>query len=109
MNNRQREKINVHKIINSDFAENKDFAKIIRVRHILPDLELGDEVEIDFSDISGATQSFIHALLAEPIRNFRQRAFDGIYFSGANENIQQLIRVVYRYMQESLDSESVDK
>jgi len=94
--------IKMGKIVN-DFAENKDIAKKIRVEIIMPGLSKGDEVVLDFYGVSGATQSFIHALISDPIRKLKDVAFDNLMYQNANNDIREIISMVYRYMQESLD------
>lgn len=86
-----------------DFAENKDIAKRIRIDKIAPALEKGHQVIFNFTGVTGVTQSFIHALISKPIRDFRSIAFNNLVYKNANENIQEIISIVYRYMQESLD------
>lgn len=86
-----------------NFAENKDVAKEIRIKTILPALTSEKEVVIDFAGVDGATQSFIHALISEPIRKFGDVAYSNLIYSNANSNIRGIVTVVYRYMQESLD------
>ncbi|OGV97080.1 hypothetical protein A2W24_00020 [Microgenomates group bacterium RBG_16_45_19] len=87
----------------NDFAENKDVAKKIRIEKIMPALTEGHEVVLDFGGISGATQSFIHALISDPIRKLKNVALDRLVFKNANDDIREIISIVYRYMQESLD------
>ncbi len=89
--------------ITGDFAENKDIAKKLRIEKIMPALSKGDEVIIDFDGISGATQSFIHALISDPIRELRNVTFDHLVYKNANDDIREIISIVYRYMQESLE------
>lgn len=84
------------------FAENKEVAKKLRIDIILPSLLLNKDVIFDFSGVTGATQSFIHALISEPIRKFRDTAYENLYYDNANDNIREIISIVYRYMQESL-------
>jgi len=91
------------KEIIKDFAENKDIAKKIRIEEIMPSLSKGDKVVLDFDGISGATQSFIHALLSDPIRELKEVAFDNLFYKNANNDIREIISIVYRYMQESLN------
>lgn len=86
-----------------EFAENKDIAKAWRDEIILPELANNKEVEIDFSNVTGATQSFIHALVAEAIRRYGGKAINNLIYSHANGIIKQVITTVYHYMQESLD------
>ena len=94
--------IKMQKII-GDFAENKDIAKKLRIEQIMPALSKGNDVVLDFNGISGATQSFIHALISDPIRELRDVAFDHLVYKNANDSIREIVAIVYRYMQESLD------
>lgn len=87
-----------------DFAENKDIAKEIRANYIMPTLTDGNRVELDFSGVSGATQSFIHALISEPIRQFRDLALEKIEYKDCSDVVKEVIKTVYEYMQESLGS-----
>ena len=50
------------------FAENKDIAREIRVKQIIPALRDGKEITLDFSGVESATHSFIHALISDLIR-----------------------------------------
>ncbi len=84
------------------FAENKDIAKKMRLEDIMPALSKGDEVVLDFEGVQGATQSFIHALVSDPIRELGGSAFNNLAYKNANSEIQEIISIVYRYLQESL-------
>lgn len=85
-----------------EFAENKDIAKKLRIEEVMPALSKGDEIIFDFEGVQGATQSFIHALVSDPIRELRDVAFDNLAYKNANDEIREIISIVYRYMQESL-------
>jgi hypothetical protein len=87
-----------------DFAENKETAKKLRIEVIMPALSKGGSVVMNFDGVNGATQSFIHALISDPIRQFRDVAYDNLYYKNTNVDIQKIISIVYRYMQESLDT-----
>lgn len=100
--------IKMHQAVGS-FAENKDIAKRIRIEKIMPALSKGEEVVMDFAGVSGATQSFIHALISDPIREFRDVAYANLVFKNANDDVRVIISVVYRYMQESLSGEENDQ
>lgn len=86
-----------------DFAENKDIAKKLRIEKIMPALSKGDEIILDFDGVTGATQSFIHALISDPIRELKDVAFNNLAYKNTNADIREIISIVYRYMQESLD------
>ena len=83
------------------FAENKDIARSIRLEKIIPALEKGKEVILDFENIDSATQSFVHALISDVIRKFGNEALDKISFKSCNETIKKIINIVINYMQES--------
>ncbi len=85
-----------------DFGENKDTAKLIRIEKIMPALARGQTIQLDFTGMTGTTQSFIHALIAEPIREFPDTFFDLVVFKACNDLIKTVIGIVSEYMQESL-------
>jgi SepF-like predicted cell division protein (DUF552 family) len=82
------------------FAANKDIAKEIRLEEIIPALEKGNEVILDFENINSATQSFIHALISDLMRQYGNDVLDKISFKSCNETIQKIITIVTDYMQE---------
>ena len=86
-----------------DFAENKDIAKELRVNKIIPNLSINRCVVLDFSGVSGTTQSFIHALISEPIRQFKDDALDRIQYKNCSDMVKEVIKTVCEYMQESLE------
>lgn len=85
------------------FAENKDVAKRLRLETLMPELAKGNKIVLDFEGVSGATQSFVHALVSDPIRKFGDVAFENLLYKHANDDIREIISIVYRYMQESID------
>ncbi|MFT4304653.1 MAG: STAS-like domain-containing protein [Candidatus Woesearchaeota archaeon] len=89
------------KIINltGSFAENKDIAREIRLKKIIPNLN--KKVILNFEKIDGTTQSFIHALISDLIRKHGSEVLDKILFKNCNENIKKIISIVVEYMQET--------
>jgi uncharacterized protein DUF4325 len=84
------------------FAENKDVARDLRQKQILPILKKKDErIILDFSNVTGATQSFIHALISEAIRTYGDEVFDRIQFKNCSPTVQEVINIVADYMRES--------
>jgi hypothetical protein len=81
------------------FAENKDLARELRRDTILPALHDGKKVVLDFSGVESTTQSFIHALISELIREFGIDVLDSMVFKGCNETVQKIISIVTEYMQ----------
>lgn len=84
------------------FAENKDIARDIRVKEIIPALENNKTVVLDFSRIDAATQSFMHALISDLIRKFGDDVLEKISFKSCNENVRKIIMIVIEYMQEGM-------
>ena len=82
------------------FAENKDIARDLLIKTLVPALEKGEEIVIDFGGVEGATQSFIHALISDLIRNYGSEALDKILFENCSPTIQKIITIVTDYMQE---------
>ena len=82
------------------FAENKDKAKEIRLNEILPSLDRGEEVILNFDKVNSATQSFIHALVSDLIRKKGLNVLNRIYFKNCNTTIQKIIGIVIEYMQD---------
>ena len=83
------------------FAENKDAARDIRRSKINPALKNNEEIVLDFEGVESATQSFIHALISEVIREYGVDVLDRITFKNCSETIQKIIAIVVDYMQES--------
>ena len=82
------------------FAENKDLARDIRIKKIIPALETEQEVALNFKGIDSATQSFIHALISDLIRSYGTEVLDKIYFKNCSETVRKIINIVVDYMQE---------
>ena len=101
-------KENVIKIFDyaGSFAENKDTARKIRVDIIFPMLERGNNVILDFSGVNSATQSFMHALISEPIRKKGIDILDRIFFKNCSEVVKKIVIIVTGYMQH--EEESID-
>lgn len=83
------------------FAENKDKAKKIRVETIIPALERGDDVVLDFTGVEAATQSFIHALISDLFRKYGTEVLDRVIFKHCNETLKKIVGIVSDYMQEA--------
>ena len=83
------------------FAENKDIAREIRNKQIVPALENNEEVVLDFKSVNSATQSFIHALISELIRKYGIEILDDVSFKNCSEVVKKMITIVVDYMQEA--------
>jgi len=87
--------------IAGSFAENKDLARETRLTKIIPALEKNEEVILNFEEIEGATQSFIHALISDIIRKYGSEVLEKISFKNCNDAVKKIINIVVDYMQES--------
>lgn len=81
------------------FAENKDIARDIRIQQIIPILEKGQDLTLDFEKVDSITQSFAHALISDLIRNYGIDVLDRIGFANCNETVRKIIEIVVAYLQ----------
>lgn len=89
------------------FAGDKDAAAQLRNTAIVPAVASGAEVTLDFDGVELATQSFMHALLAQTVRD-NPESLDHMAFANCNSDIQSLIEIVIDYAQEDFDIEGDD-
>lgn len=82
-----------------NFAENKDKAREIRIKEIIPILEKGQDLILDFEKVDEVTQSFAHALISDLIRNYGVDVLDRISFANCNKTVSKIIEIVVDYMQ----------
>ncbi len=88
-----------------EFAENKDVARDIRLREIIPAMEKNEEVILDFERVGAATQSFVHALISDILRKYGRESLDRVAFKSCNNTVKQVINIVVDYMQEGMDDD----
>ncbi len=88
------------------FAENKDTARDIRLRDIIPALENREDVVLDFERVDAATQSFIHALISDVLRKYGSEVLERMAFKSCNDTIKQIINIVVDYMQDGLGTDT---
>lgn len=88
------------------FAEDKDQAKLIRLEILLPALEEGKDILIDFRHVKYATQSFIHALLGEVLYKYGEGVLDRIEFKNCTAQLQSVIELVVDYSLGGFPTES---
>lgn len=86
----------------NDFAENKDIARELRLKQIQPALDNNESVELDFLNVSSATQSFIHALISESLRLYGVDILDSLLFKNCNSRVQTIIEIVVEYVQDGI-------
>jgi len=78
-------------------AEDKDYAREIRLREILPALSRDEDVVLDFAAISFATQSFIHALLGEALKRHGEHALELLEFKNCSKQLRDIVEIVVDY------------
>lgn len=83
----------------SEFAEDKDVAARIRDTELRPALESGQKTRLDFSEVTGATQSFVHALISGLIRREGGDVLDLLEFARCNEAVKHIVQIVCEYSQ----------
>lgn len=84
------------------FAENKDIAARLRKERILPAILKDQTVRLDFGGVTLTTQSFVHALISEVLRQKGEPALDLLEFEGCNESIRGIIETVVQYVLETV-------
>ena len=87
------------------FAEDKDVAKEIRTKEIIPVLKKNRKVTLNFAGVETATQSFIHALISDLLRIYGTDVLDKIEFESCNEVVKKMINIVAEYMQASIGTD----
>jgi hypothetical protein len=92
-----------------DFAEDKDAAAVLRERDIRPALAAGQRVVFDFTGVRVATQSFVHALVSDILRNQGESVLDRITFKGCTKAVKGIIETVVQYSLESVEQEIPEK
>lgn len=89
--------IRLYPLPGTQIAEDKEQARELRMTRLLPALASGEQVELDFEQVSAATQSYIHALLSEAIRRYGDVIFEQITFRNCSSDIQAVVRTVFEY------------
>jgi hypothetical protein len=83
--------------ISGGFQEDKDLAREIRNGRILPALQEGHSIVIDFSDVRYTTQSFVHALIGAALKQYGEDVLDRMEFRHCSPQLQNLISLVVDY------------
>lgn len=79
------------------FAEDKDYARDVRTKKILPALARDGQVVLDFDRVRYATQSFIHALIGEALKRHGEGVLERIEFANCSPQIRSVIELVVEY------------
>lgn len=79
------------------FAEDKDLAKHTRTLELLPALQNQGEVVLDFRAVKYATQSFVHALIGEPLKIYGEEVLKRMEFKNCSSQLRNIIELVVDY------------
>jgi hypothetical protein len=79
------------------FAEDKEEARRIRLKQIMPALERSEKVVLDFRKVSYATQSYIHALIGEALQKHGEGALQLLEFKNCSAALKSVIELVVDY------------
>jgi hypothetical protein len=79
------------------FAEDKNEARKLRLRELLPALERRERVVLDFGKVNYVTQSYIHALIGEALQRFGDSTLDKIEFKNCSIAVRSVIELVVDY------------
>ncbi len=79
------------------FAEDKDSAKELRKEVIMPSLLANKTVILNFCGVTSSTQSFIHALIAEPLQKMGEGVLRRLEFRSCAPQVKNLVELVVDY------------
>lgn len=97
-------KIIIEPVPGTGLAESKDDARRLREAEILPALAVNRPIELDFTKVEFATQSFIHALISDAIRRYGEEIFDKVTFSNCTDEVRQIVLTVFEYTMDASDA-----
>jgi len=97
-------KIIIEPVPGTGLAESKDEARRLRQTVILPALAAQQPLELDFHKVEFATQSFIHALISDAIRQHGDEIFDRITFAHCSDEVRQIVLTVFEYTMDATDA-----
>jgi hypothetical protein len=86
-----------------DFAENKDIAAGIRRETIEPELAKGKQVVLNFAGVDLTTQSFIHALISNALRQRGEIALELMEFKKCSKLVRGIVETVVQYSLETVE------
>ncbi|MBI4422092.1 MAG: STAS-like domain-containing protein [Elusimicrobia bacterium] len=70
------------------------------MKEVLPALESGEDVILNFERVDAVTQSFIHALISDLLRKHGSDVLDHVEFQSCNDTVKKINTIVVDYMQE---------
>jgi hypothetical protein len=77
------------------YAEDKEAAIKYRDRQLIPALDRGSGIMIDFQDVVSSPHSFLSALLASPVQMLEMTAYKRIKIINASAEIRETIDFIF--------------
>ena len=77
------------------WAEDKDAAISFRDRRLIPAIQEGKKIELDFRGVETVPHSFLNALLATPVQLLGVKAYQWICVRNATGTIHEIIRTIF--------------
>lgn len=87
------------------FAEDKDLAARLRDNEVDPSVSRGEELVIDFEGVTLTTQSFVHAMISQPLRAHGEASLALLRFQNCSPLVRGLIETVVQYSLESIEGD----
>lgn len=91
-----------------DFGEDKDTAAKLREQEIKTHIVKGERVFLDFEGVTLVTQSFIHALISDVLRNSGENALELIEFEKCVPVVKGIISTVVQYSLDTMSDDDTD-
>ena len=88
-----------------DFAENKNTAASLRDKRIFPALKAKKTVVLDFTGVRLTTQSFVHALISEVLREYGEDVLQDIEFKCCTKLVRGIVETVVQYSLETVEGD----
>lgn len=76
------------------YAENKGEAIRFRDRHLIPALRSGKHVKLDFDEIESSPHSFLNALFADVVKEFKEKTYRIVRVINAQSSIKDVIEYI---------------
>ena len=86
-----------YRLMRANHPEDKDRARELRLSAVLPQLEKGGKVVFDFERAKYVTQSFVHALVGEPLKRYGAQVLDRIEFKNCSAQVRSVVALVVDY------------
>jgi hypothetical protein len=77
------------------WAEDKDAAIRLRDSHIIPAIQEGKKIDLDFRGVETAPHSLLNALLATPVKRLGIKAYQRIRVYNATGSIHEIINAIF--------------